>query len=55
MRILVIVLSIFVAIRTLSYGIFEYKHQKNKIAGILLMIFAAICLIVPTYMSFLRR
>jgi hypothetical protein len=30
MKILVFILSVFVFIKTLSYGIFEIKEQKNK-------------------------
>ena len=46
MHIIILVISIYVFIQTISYGIFEYKKNSNKIAGILICILGLICLIL---------
>lgn len=53
MKILAIILSIFVFLKTLYYGIYEIK-QNNKIPGISIIVLSVICLIVPTIMVFFR-
>lgn len=54
MKILIAILSIFVFFKTLYYGIYEYKKNNNKIAGISIMVIAVIVLVVPTVMVNLR-
>lgn len=54
MKILIAVLSIFVFFKTLYYGIYEYKKNNNKIAGISIMLIAVMVLVVPTIMVNLR-
>ena len=43
----VLILSVFVFIKTLGYAIYEYKENSNKIAGIIIMVLAVVCLIAP--------
>lgn len=40
--------------KTLYYGIYEYKKNNNKIAGISIMLIAVMVLVVPTIMVNLR-
>lgn len=54
MRILIFILSIYIANKTFSYGLFEWKKQQNKIAGIVIFGFATISLIVPIIMINIR-
>ena len=46
MKILVLILSIIVFIKTLSYGIFELK-EKNKLGGTCVIIVSIISLVLP--------
>ena len=46
MKILVLILSIIVFIKTLSYGIFELK-EKNKLGGTCVIIVSIISLLLP--------
>lgn len=47
MHFIIFLFSIYVFIQTTSYGIFEYKKNSNKIAGIFICILAIISLILP--------
>lgn len=46
MKILVLILSLIVFIKTLSYGIFELK-EKNKLGGTCVIIVSIISLVLP--------
>ncbi len=47
MHFIIFLFSIYAFIETMSYGIFEYKKNSNKIAGIFICILAFFTLIVP--------
>ena len=49
MEYLLVILSIIIFIRTLSYGIYEIK-SKNKIGGIIVIVFSFICISFPNIM-----
>lgn len=53
MKFLVIILSIIIFLKTLSYGIYEIK-EKNKSGGITVIIFAVLSLFLPYLMVYLR-
>ncbi len=53
MRILVIILSIIIFIKTVSYGIYELK-DKNKLGGITVIVIATLSLILPNLMILIR-
>lgn len=47
MLIVIILLSLYIFLRLLIYGIYEIKENKNKIAGISFIILSFVCLIAP--------
>ncbi len=47
MRIIVCLLSIWVFIKTLSYGIYEIKQNSNTFGGIATIVLAVLSLILP--------
>ena len=51
MSIVICILSIWVFLKTLSYGLFEKKN--NKIAGTIIIIISAISLIFPNLIIWL--
>ncbi len=53
MRILVIIISIIIFIKTLSYGIYELK-DKNKLGGVTVIVIATMALILPNLMILIR-
>lgn len=53
MRILVIILSIIIFIKTLSYGMYELKN-KNKTGGITVIAISISSLILPNVMVYIR-
>lgn len=53
MKFLIIILSIMIFTKTLSYGIYEIK-EKNKIGGISIIIVAIISLILPNVMVYIK-
>lgn len=54
MRIVIALLSLFVFLKTLYYGIYEFKQNQNKVAGISIIVLAVVCLIVPNILVDLR-
>lgn len=54
MKIVIIILSIIIFIKTLSYGIYEIK-EKNKTGGIVVIVTATLGLILPILMVYLRE
>lgn len=53
MRILVIILSIIIFIKTLSYGMYELK-KENKVGGITVIVISIVSLILPNVMVYIR-
>lgn len=53
MKFLVIILSIIIFIRTISYGIFEIK-DNNKSGGITVIIIATLGLVLPNLVVYIR-
>ncbi len=53
MRILVIILSIIIFIKTLSYGFYELKDE-NKVGGITVIVISIIALVLPNVMVYIR-
>lgn len=51
MKILIIILSIYVFIKTIYFGIYELKEKNNKYSGFIIIFLSFICLIVPTIMG----
>ena len=47
MLIVIILLSLYIFLRLLIYGIYEIKENKNKIAGISFIILSFVSLIAP--------
>lgn len=53
MKIVIVILSLFVFLKTLYYGIYEFK-QKNKTAGVSIVVLSVIALVVPIVITFFR-
>jgi hypothetical protein len=54
MLILIILLSLYIFLRLLIYGIYEIRENENKVAGISMIVISAICLIAPTVLTILK-
>lgn len=54
MKILVIILSIMIFLKTFTYGLYELKNCKNKKSAITLFVFALSALIFPNLIVFIR-
>lgn len=54
MSFLICVLTIWVCIKTVSYGIFEIKTNHNKIGGISVIILGLISVILPNLMLYIK-
>lgn len=54
MRIVIAIISIFIFLKTLFYGIYEWKEQNNKGASIIIVLIAIISLILPNVLVSLR-
>ncbi len=46
--------SIYVFFKGISYSFFEFKNNKNKLAGSLMIILSIISLIGPTWAFYIR-
>lgn len=54
MKIVMALLSLFIFLKTLYYGFYEFKENSNKVAGVSIMILSIVCLIVPNILVHLR-
>ena len=50
----VIILSLLVFFRTLSYGLFEIKQNSNTFGGIVTIVIAVVSLIYPVLVVFIN-
>ena len=53
MKFLVIILSIIIFIKTVSYGIYEFK-DNNKCGGITVIFIAVIALVLPNVVVYFK-
>lgn len=53
MQILVIILTIIVFTKTLSYGVYEL-NTNNKLGGITVIVFSVVSLIVPNLIVYIK-
>lgn len=54
MATIVLLLSVWIFIRTLSYGIYEIKQNSNKFGGIVTIAFAILSLILPNLVIYIN-
>ena len=54
MKILVLILSIIIFIKTTSYGLYELKENNNKSGGITVIAIASLALILPNVVVYFR-
>lgn len=54
MKFIILILSIYVFIETVGYGIFEQKENKNKVSAIIIYILSIIALIAPNVLIYIR-
>ena len=54
MKFVIIFLSIIIGIKTVSYGIYEIKENKNTFGGIFVITLAAISTILPNVVVFVK-
>ena len=54
MKFLVLILSIIIFIKTISYGIYELKENDNRTGGIVVISLAVASLILPNLVIFFR-
>ena len=47
MQILILLISIWIFIRALSYGLYEIKQNSNTIGGITTIVIAVLALLLP--------
>lgn len=52
--VILLIISVFVFIRTLSYAIYEIKKNNNTIGGIATIVIAVIALVFPNIMIFIN-
>ena len=54
MKIVIIILSIIIGIKTVSYGIYEINENKNTFGGIFVIALAAISTILPNVVVYIK-
>lgn len=50
---IVFILSLWIFVKTLTYGIYEIKQNSNTTGGIITFVFAALSLIFPNIVIFI--
>lgn len=54
MRIVILILTITIGIKTISYGIYEIKKNKNKFGGIFVIALAIVSSILPNICVYVK-
>ena len=54
MEFVILILSIIVSIKTISYGMFEIKENKNTFGGIFVIAIAVTNLVLPNVVVYLK-
>lgn len=54
MIIFIILISLIIFLKTVNYGIFEWKENSNKSGAIAIFIVALVALIAPTTVFFIQ-
>lgn len=54
MFIVVLILSVWIFVRTLSYGIYEIRQNSNTIGGVATIVIAVLCLICPNLVIYIN-
>lgn len=54
MWIVILIVSIYVFLKTIGYGYFELKKNNNKVAGTIIIIFSFLSLILPAVVTVIR-
>lgn len=54
MFIVVLILSIWIFVRTLSYGVYEIKQNSNMLGGIATIVIAVLSLICPNLIMYIN-
>lgn len=49
-----IVVTIFILIKTISYGLYEIKNQNNKFGGIAVICFSILVIVFTNILVYLR-
>jgi len=52
--IVVLILSLWIFVRTLSYGIYELKQNSNTLGGIVTIVLAVLSLIFPNIVIYIN-
>lgn len=51
---IILIVSIIIFFKTLSYGIYEIKENKNKSAGIIIIVLASFVLVFAPFITWFR-
>lgn len=54
MIIFIFLISVFVFLKTIFYGIYEIKSNNNKFGGSIIIIISIVVLFLPNYMVYIR-
>lgn len=54
MRTLIFFISIFISIKTILYGVFEFKNEQNKYGGITVIALGILAFILPSVTILIR-
>ncbi len=49
MKFVIVLLSIYAFLESVSYGLYEYQQKENKIGGISIFILSSIGLVLPIF------
>ena len=54
MNIIVLLLTLWIFFKTVSYGVFEYQENNNKIGGVIIFILSSVSLLLPNAIVFIN-
>ena len=51
---ILMIFSIFIALKSFSYALYEIKNNNNKFGGFFVIIISIVILFLPSYMVYIR-
>lgn len=54
MKLIILLLTIWVFMKTISYGVYEYKENQNKFGGVIIFVLSTISLLLPNAVVFMN-
>lgn len=54
MKLIILLLTVWIFTKTISYGVYEYQDNRNKVGGVIIFVLSTISLLLPNVIIFMN-